>query len=55
VFILKKILGIIRNNEGAAAIEYGLIASLIAVAALASMQSIGSALNESYSNIAAAL
>ena len=37
---------LIRNNKGATAIEYGLIAALIAVAAIAAMQSIGSKLGD---------
>ena len=44
--ILKKL-----NNKGATAIEYGLIAALIAVAAIAAMQSIGSELGNTFNDI----
>jgi pilus assembly protein Flp/PilA len=42
---MSKLLKLIRNNEGATAIEYGLIAALIAVAAIAAMSSLGNQLN----------
>ena len=42
---------LLRNNKGATAIEYGLIAALIAVAAIAAMQSIGSKLGETFNNV----
>ncbi|HUE80443.1 MAG TPA: Flp family type IVb pilin [Sphingomicrobium sp.] len=44
-----------RNELGATAIEYALIASLIAIAAIAAMQSVGTNLNATYSNVANAL
>ena len=37
-----------RNEEGATAIEYGLIAALIAVAAIAAMQGMGSQLKSTF-------
>jgi pilus assembly protein Flp/PilA len=37
-----------RNEAGATAIEYGLIAALIAVAAVAAMQGLGSQLNTTF-------
>jgi pilus assembly protein Flp/PilA len=52
---MAKFLKLIRNDEGATAIEYGLIAALIAVAAIGAMTSIGSALNETFSNVASKL
>ncbi len=45
----------IRNTKGATAIEYGLIAALIAVAAIAAMQSIGSKLGTTFNNAAGKL
>ena len=48
-------LKLIRNEEGATAIEYGLIAALIAVAAIAAMQGIGSKLNSTFNNVSAQL
>ena len=38
-----------RNEEGATAIEYGLIAALIAVAAIAAMQGLGDQLQATFS------
>lgn len=38
---MKKIKNFIRNNEAATAIEYGLIAALIAVAAIVAMGTVG--------------
>ena len=52
---MAKFLKLIRNDEGATAIEYGLIAAMIAVAAIGAMTSIGSALNTTFTNVAAAL
>ncbi|GGC02207.1 hypothetical protein GCM10011494_20940 [Novosphingobium endophyticum] len=37
-----------RNEEGATAIEYGLIAALIAVAAIAAMQGMGEQLTATF-------
>ncbi len=42
----------IRDNKGATAIEYGLIAALIAVAAIAAMSSLGSTLNTTFNKVA---
>ena len=42
---------IVRNEEGATAIEYGLIAALIAVAAMAAMGSIGDNLNDTFDQV----
>ncbi len=44
-----------RNEKGATAIEYGLIAALIAVAAIAAMQGIGSKLGTTFNNVSAQL
>jgi len=41
----------IKNSKGATAIEYGLIAALIAVAAIAAMQGLGSKLKTTFSNV----
>ena len=40
-----------NNAKGATAIEYGLIAALIAVAAIAAMNSLGSKLSTTYNNV----
>lgn len=42
---------LIRNNRAATAIEYGLIAALIAVAAIAAMQGLGNKLKTTFSNV----
>lgn len=44
-----------RNQKGATAIEYGLIAALIAVAAIAAMQSLGTSLNTTFTNASTAM
>ena len=41
----------IRKEKGATAIEYGLIAALIAVAAISAMKGVGSTLNTTFSNV----
>jgi pilus assembly protein Flp/PilA len=41
---------IIRNSKGATAIEYGLIAALIAVAAIAALKNVGSSLGTTFNN-----
>ncbi|MFS6807270.1 Flp family type IVb pilin [Staphylococcus aureus] len=41
----------IKNNKGATAIEYGLIAALIAVAAIAAMQGLGNKLSSTFTNV----
>jgi len=40
-----------RDKKGATAIEYGLIAALIAVAAITAMQGLGSSLNATFTNV----
>jgi pilus assembly protein Flp/PilA len=42
---------IVRNQKGATAIEYGLIAALIAVAAISAMKGVGSTLNSTFTNV----
>ena len=42
---------LIKNVKGATAIEYGLIAALIAVAAIGAMQGIGNKLNSTFNNV----
>ncbi|MFT4057485.1 MAG: Flp family type IVb pilin [Novosphingobium sp.] len=44
-----------RNEKGATAIEYGLIAALIAVAAIAAMQGMGSQLVSTFSKTSSAM
>jgi pilus assembly protein Flp/PilA len=40
-----------RDEEGATAIEYGLIAALIAVAAIAAMTSLGGTLSDTFESV----
>jgi pilus assembly protein Flp/PilA len=46
---------LIRNDRGATAIEYGLIAALIAVAAIGAMQGLGGKLNSTFNNVSSAM
>ena len=48
---MSKFIKLIKNSKGATAIEYGLIAALIAVAAIAAMQNIGSKLGTTFNNV----
>ncbi|HAF42401.1 MULTISPECIES: Flp family type IVb pilin [Sphingobium] len=41
----------LKNEKGATAIEYGLIAALIAVAAIGAMTSLGSKLSNTFDNV----
>lgn len=42
---------IIKNEDGATAIEYGLIAALIAVAAIVAMGSLGNTLTNTFTKV----
>ena len=44
-----------KNEEGATAIEYGLIAALIAVAAMAAMGALGGELTETFTKVASTM
>ena len=48
---MSKFLKLIKNEKGATAIEYGLIAALIAVAAIGAMQGIGTKLSSTFNNV----
>jgi pilus assembly protein Flp/PilA len=50
-----KFLKLLKNQKGATAIEYGLIAALIAVAAIGAMQGIGNKLNTTFNNVSNSL
>ncbi len=52
---MKFINKLFRDEAGATAIEYGLIAALIAVAAIAAMQGLGSALGNTFNTVATQL
>ena len=42
---------LVRDEQGATAIEYGLIAALIAVAAIAAMSQLGATLSGTFTNV----
>jgi pilus assembly protein Flp/PilA len=42
---------LIKSNKGATAIEYGLIAALIAVAAITAMSSLGGKVGTTFNNV----
>jgi pilus assembly protein Flp/PilA len=44
-----------KNEDGATAIEYGLIAALIAVAAITAMSTMGTKLKNTFGNVSAKL
>ena len=48
---MQKLRKMIKNNKGATAIEYGLIAALIAVAAISAMQGLGNQLKKTFTNV----
>jgi pilus assembly protein Flp/PilA len=52
---MAKFLKLIKNDKGATAIEYGLIAALIAVAAIAAMGNIGSNLGDTFNDVSSKL
>jgi len=52
---MAKFLKLIKNEEGATAIEYGLIAALIAVACIAALQTVGTQLSTTFSHVGSAL
>ena len=48
---MRRFIKLINNSKGATAIEYGLIAALIAVAAIAAMKNIGTKLGTTFNNV----
>lgn len=52
---MSKFIKLIRNNKGATAIEYGLIAALIAVAGITAMTSVGKSVSGTFNNVNTAL
>jgi pilus assembly protein Flp/PilA len=46
---------LMKNDKGATAIEYGLIAALIAVAAIAAMNSLGDSLSNTFQAVSSEL
>ncbi len=52
---MKTIRDLFKNEDGATAIEYGLIAALIAVAIITAVGTIGNNLNETFTTVGSAL
>lgn len=48
---MKNFRKMLKNNKGATAIEYGLIAALIAVAAIGAMSQLGGNLQKTFKNV----
>ncbi|MBP8234566.1 MAG: Flp family type IVb pilin [Rhizorhabdus sp.] len=48
---MKFVSKLLKNSKGATAIEYGLIAALIAVAAITAMTSLGNQLQKTFTNV----
>lgn len=46
---------LLRDEQGATAIEYGLIAALIAVAAITAMQSLGTELTNTFTKVSSTM
>lgn len=46
---------LIKNSKGATAIEYGLIAALIAVAAISAMSQLGGKISTTFNNVSSNL
>ena len=49
--LMRQFIRILRDNRGATAIEYGLIAALIAVAAITAMTALGNQLSTTFNNV----
>jgi pilus assembly protein Flp/PilA len=52
---MAKMIKMLKNEKGATAIEYGLIAALIAVAAIGAMTTVGQKLNSTFNNVSSSL
>lgn len=48
---MQTVRNLIKNSKGATAIEYGLIAALIAVAAITAMSGLGTKLTTTFNNV----
>ena len=53
--MLSKVIRFLKNDDGATAIQYGLIAALIAVAAVATMTTVGTNLSGIFGTVASSL
>ncbi|MDF2604397.1 Flp family type IVb pilin [Sphingomonas sp. ABOLG] len=48
---MQKMRAFLKNSKGATAIEYGLIAALIAVAAIAAMGTLGNTIKDTFGDV----
>jgi pilus assembly protein Flp/PilA len=53
--VIATLTAVLKNEDGATAIEYGLIAALIAVAAIAAFQLVGTSLSSTFNSVATKL
>ncbi len=53
--MLNALRNFVDNDAGATAIEYGLIAALVSVAAIVSLQAMGDSLNTMFSSVSSTL
>ena len=53
--MLRTLIQLLRNKDGATAIEYGLIAALVAVAAVGAMTTVGTNLSATFNSVATKL
>ena len=53
--MLAKIIGYIKDEDGATAIEYGLIAALVSVASIGALTAIGGDLNNMFNMVSSAM
>jgi pilus assembly protein Flp/PilA len=49
------LINLLKNEDGATAIEYGLIAALISVAAIGAFQAVGTSLTSTFNNVSSKL
>ena len=50
-----KMIGFLRDEDGATAIEYGLIAALVSVAAIGALTAMGNSLSTMFNSVSSAL
>ena len=53
--MFKRFVKLMNDSKGATAIEYGLLAALIAVAAIGALRSVGTKLNSTFTNASNAM
>jgi pilus assembly protein Flp/PilA len=53
--MLSTLIALLKNEDGATAIEYGLIAALVSIAAVATMTTVGTNLKNTFGTVASSL